>query len=224
MPLGYGNSQVTTGHAARGSSCKIRAGAALDLGPWPCFLLRAWPPPWASSQTDMNRGCPGWGTCIAWGLRIGIFSESSMWVKHCQGAGRHQGSRRCWASCLGAHGLIRRWVGALSVLRSGCGGSGVVASAVVDQAQTMAQARAGDTAWVKRLYQPLPLGSWSRDNGQPEAGSGELLTPLTVVALGAVGVVESAPEGGTSGLRPEREVVGRQGSEGRTYVRAPGDV
>lgn len=88
----------------------------------------------------------------------------------------------------------------------------------------MAQARAGDTAWVKRLYQPLPLGSWSRDDGQPEAGSGELLTPLTVVALRAVGVVESAPEGGTSGLRPEREVVGRQGSEGRTYVRAPGDV
>lgn len=178
-------------------------------------------PPWESGQMELSRDRPGWGACTVWGLRIRVFRESSLCVKHCGGPGRHRRSRRCWASCLGASGLIGRWDGALSVPRSGCGGCGIVASAGVYQAQTTAQARVGDAAWVKRLNQPLPLGLQSCDVGQPEAGSGGRLAPWAAVAQRAAGACGRAlRKEGTFGLRPEEEVAVRQVRGGRAYVRA----
>ena len=106
-------------------------------------------------------------------------------------------------------------------------GCGIVASAGIDQAQTIAQARVGDTAWEKRLNQPLPLGSQSYEDGPPEAGSGKL---LTTVARGAVGVWAGVGGGGRSGvgehwkegmsgLRPEEGVAIRPVREENVYVR-----
>lgn len=50
-------------------------------------------PPWELGQMEVSRDRPGWGACTVWGLRIGVFRESPVCVKHCGGPGRHWRAR-----------------------------------------------------------------------------------------------------------------------------------